>query len=440
MSTFVDEAQVNVRGGDGGAGCMSFRREAHVPRGGPDGGDGGRGGDVWIVATRNMVSLLTFRDHPHRRAESGTHGQGQKRHGRGAEDLLVEVPEGTVVRDRDGNLLGDLVHHGDRYLAARGGRGGRGNARFLSNRRRAPHFAEQGEYGEERWLRLELKLMADAALVGFPNAGKSTLIAAISAARPKIADYPFTTLEPHLGVVHHRDHEFVVADIPGLIEGAAAGRGLGHRFLRHIERARVLLLLLDLVPADGRAPAEQLDVLLHELSAYRPELLDRPRLVVLSKRDVAGPEATAAAVAALDRIGVGREVVVDGSPSDRPQVRAISAVTHDGLDEMLSDLAQLVVRARAEPQTEAPAAPTVLRPLEEGVVVVREGERAWRVRGRAAERAVAVSDLSEPDAVMFVQDRLRRLGVDRALARAAVGDGDTVRIAELEFEYHGDLL
>ncbi|HEY1738402.1 MAG TPA: Obg family GTPase CgtA, partial [Acidimicrobiia bacterium] len=311
---------------------------------------------------------------------------------------------------------------------------------FLSNRRRAPHFAEQGEYGEEHWLRLELKLMADAALVGFPNAGKSTLIAAISAARPKIADYPFTTLEPHLGVVHYRDHEFVVADIPGLIEGAADGRGLGHRFLRHIERARVLVLLLDLAATDGRTPAEQLEVLLHELSAYRPELLHRPRVVVLSKCDVAGPDVTATAVATLEHAGFGHEEEIDDSPLDVPQLRVISAVTHEGLDEMLGVLVQLVERARVTPRVEAPLPTTVLRPLEEGVVVVRESDRAWRVQGRAAERAVAVSDLTEPDAVQFVQDRLRRLGVDRALARAAVADGDTVRIGELEFEYHGDLM
>src|SRR5205823_14209362 len=283
MSGFVDEAQLHAKAGDGGAGAVSFRREAHVARGGPDGGDGGDGGDVWVVADRNTSSLLGFKDHPHRRATNGGHGQGKGRHGRRGEDVVVPVPEGTVVRDLDGTVVADLVLDGDRWLAAKGGQGGRGNARFLSNRRRAPSFAEQGEVGEERWLDLELKLMADVALVGFPNAGKSTLISVISAATPKIADYPFTTLEPHLGVVRYDEHDFVVADIPGLIEGASEGRGLGHQFLRHIERARVLLVLLDLAPADARPPAEQCDVLLRELGRYRPELLERPRMVVGTK-------------------------------------------------------------------------------------------------------------------------------------------------------------
>ena len=413
MSQFVDEAQLNVRGGDGGAGAMSFRREAHVPKGGPDGGDGGNGGDVWLRANRNVASLLAFRDHPHRKAETGTHGEGSKRHGRAGADLTVDVPEGTIVRDRhSGEVLADLVAHGDRWLGARGGRGGRGNARFLSNRRRAPHFAEQGEYGEERWVELELKLMADAALVGFPNAGKSTLIAAISAARPKIADYPFTTLTPNLGVVRWHDHEFVVADIPGLIEGAAEGKGLGHQFLRHVERARVLVILVDLAPVDGRAPGDQVAVLLRELGAYRPSLLDRPRIVVGSKADVA-----------------------TFGPADFGGPR-ISAATRAGLDALLGRLAQLVAGARAdEPEPEAYA---VLRPEEEGIAILREGDHEWRVRGRAAERAVAVSDLTDDDAAAYVAHRLQRLGVDRALARAGVADGDTVRIGDVELGYQDE--
>jgi GTP-binding protein len=408
-SGFVDEAQLNVRGGDGGAGAVSFRREAHVPKGGPDGGDGGDGGDVVLEADRNVASLLAFRDHPHRRAGSGGHGAGQRRHGAAGPDLRVAVPEGTIVRDRDRALLADLLAHGDRLVAVRGGRGGRGNARFKSNRRRAPGFAEQGEYGEERWLGLEMQLVADAALVGFPNAGKSTLIAAVSAARPKIADYPFTTLEPNLGVVRGPEHEFVVADVPGLVEGAAEGRGLGHRFLRHVERARVLVVLLDLASVEGRTPEDQERVLLEELGRYRPELLERPQLVVGTKADVA--------VAPFDGM-------------------RISAVTHAGLDRFVATLGGLVTEARTA--TPPAAEPVVLRPREAGIVVERDADGAWRVAGRDAERVVAVTDLNNADALAYVRDRFRRLGVERALTRAGAREGDVVRVGPVELEYVED--
>ena len=249
MSGFVDEAQLHVKAGDGGAGAVAFRREAHVDKGGPDGGDGGRGGDVWLVATTNQSSLLGFRDHPHRRGGDGGHGGGKKKHGARGVDLEVPVPVGTRARSPKGAVLVDLVRPGDRWLAGEGGRGGRGNASFLPTHRRAPSFAEQGERGHEQWYDLELALVADVALVGFPNVGKSTLISRISAAKPKIADYPFTTLEPHLGVVRTDDETtFTVADIPGLVEGAADGKGLGHRFLRHITRSRVLVVLVELDP------------------------------------------------------------------------------------------------------------------------------------------------------------------------------------------------
>ncbi|HEU5308679.1 MAG TPA: GTPase ObgE [Acidimicrobiia bacterium] len=410
MSSFVDLVQVNLRGGDGGAGSVSFRREAHVPKGGPDGGDGGAGGDVYVQADRNVASLLAYRDHPHRRAESGKHGSGNKRHGATGSDLVVSVPEGTQVKTRDGQLLADLVRHGDRYLAAHGGRGGRGNARFLSNARRAPGFAEQGEYGEERWLRFEVKLLADAALVGFPNAGKSTLIAAVSAAKPKIANYPFTTLEPNLGVVRFRDHEYVVADIPGLIEGAAEGRGLGHEFLRHVERARVLVLLLDLAPVDGRPPEEQARILLDELGRYRPDLLDRPRLVVGTKADVATQS-------------------FDGDVD----TLTISAVTRQGLDELLGRLGTLIGEARAEEPEPEPF--VLLRPAEEGFSVLRDDDGAWRVSGRSAERVVAMADLTNLEAMEYVQHRLRTMGVERALARAGAREGDVVRIGPVELDY-----
>jgi len=415
VSQFVDECQLNVRAGDGGAGCVSFRREGPVAMGGPNGGDGGRGGDIWLVADRNVASLLAFRDHPHRIAGSGVHGKGKDLHGKRGESLDVKVPEGTVIRDMySGELLADLATHGDRWLAAHGGRGGRGNARFLTNRRRAPSFAEQGERGEERWLKLELKLMADVALVGFPNAGKSTLISVVSAARPKIADYPFTTLEPNLGVVRlDEDTEFIVADIPGLIEGAAEGKGLGHRFLRHVERARVLCILVDLAPLDDTSPAEQVEILLRELEAYEPTLLDRPRVVVGTKIDAASSE-----------------MLADWSGPK------ISAVTGEGVREVVGMLAALVHEARQ--RIVEHDAQVIIKPESEGAWVERVEEGTFRVHGRKAERAVHLNDVTTPEALNYIDERLKKLGVPRLLARAGAREGDVVWIGEFSFDYSPD--
>ena len=423
VSGFVDECNLNVTAGDGGAGCVAFRREAHVSRGGPSGGDGGRGGEVWLVADRNVASLLAFRDHPHRRATNGKHGSGNNRHGARGDDLDVKVPVGTVVLDHgDHSQLADLSAHGERWLAAAAGEGGRGNARFLSNRRRAPAFAEQGEFGERRWLRLELKLLADVAIVGFPNVGKSTFISRVSAAKPKIADYPFTTLEPNLGVCRLDDtFEMVLADIPGLIEGASEGRGLGHRFLRHVERARVLLVLIDLCELADCPPADQLTVLLRELGRYRPELLGRPRLVVGSRADTAPGEAFSS-----------------GSGGGSPPVGRLSSATGEGVPEVLGELSRMVTEARtSEPVLDAPVVHRPLPPAQE-VTVRRHDARVWTVEGRAARRAVALSDLTDPSAVAYVQDRLRSLGVERALARAGAAYGDEVRIGDFSFTYLDD--
>ncbi len=437
MSQFVDECQVNVRGGDGGAGCVSYRREAYVPKGGPDGGDGGGGGHVWLVADHNVASLLAFRDHPHRRAGDGTHGSGKDRHGKAGADCIVTVPEGTVVLDRDGEVLADLRTHGDRILVARGGVGGKGNARFLSNRRRVPNFAEQGEVGEERWLRLELKLLADVAIVGFPNVGKSTFIAAVSAAKPKIADYPFTTLEPNLGVVRLDDgFEMVLADIPGLIEGASEGKGLGHRFLRHIERARVLLVLLDLALGDAAPPEHQLDVLLHELGEYQPDLLDRPRVVVGSRADIAAGDPDVLLAPVRERL------LVDAPPewerTADPGPLVMSAVTRTGTAPVVGRLAAAVRAAREDAAVDADEPFVIHRPEPVGFRIVREDDGTLVVLGRPAERAVALNDLTNIEALEYLQSRLKKLGVDKALARAGAVQGDTVRIGRFEFEYEED--
>ena len=379
MSGFVDEAQLHVKAGDGGAGAVSFRREAHVAKGGPDGGDGGGGGDVWLVADRDTASLLGFRDHPHRRAANGTHGMGKGRHGQAGADVEVPVPEGTVVRTLDGAVA---RRPGRRRATAgwpaKGGQGGRGNARFLSNRRRAPSFAEQGEVGEERWLDLELKLMADVALVGFPNAGKSTLISRISAAKPKIADYPFTTLEPHLGVVRFDEHEFVVADIPGLIEGASEGRGLGHQFLRHIERARVLVVLVDLAADDGRhAGRAGADPARRAAAATGPSCSSGPGWWSAPRPTWPIP------------------------PPSGPGPR-ISAVTGEGLPGLLGRIGRAGGRGRAAvPRRGASSSSTA--PSRRACSSSRDDDGAFVVRGRPAERAVALSDLTNAQALAYAQ-------------------------------------
>jgi GTP-binding protein len=375
---------------------------------------------VWLVADTRISSLLAFRDHPHRRAGDGSHGQGAKRHGRNGKDLEVAVPVGTVVRSLDGEVVADLASPGHRFLAASGGRGGRGNAAFLTNRRKAPAFAEQGELGEERWYDMELKLLADVALVGMPNVGKSTLISRVSAAKPKVADYPFTTLEPHLGVVRiprGGDEDFVIADVPGLVEGAAEGRGLGHRFLRHVERARVLLVLLDISPMAPCSHEEQEAILLRELRRYKPQLLERPRLTVGTKADIAGHELAGGSLPA--------------------ELLRISAVSGEGMAELLWRLASLV-RAEREKEGRRSTEVVVHRPAPEGVSVERQPDGSYLVSGRPALRALRLSDLGDEEAAVVAMARLRRLGVERALRRAGVRDGDRVVVGDVELVYRSD--
>jgi GTP-binding protein len=331
---FVDEVEIHVRAGDGGRGCVSFRREKYVPRGGPNGGDGGRGGSVILEADEGLGTLLDFRYRRHYAAERGGHGEGSDRHGANGDHLILRVPVGTTVRERDtGLLLGDLTADGERLDIAKGGRGGRGNARFATSTHRAPRHAEPGEPGEERGLRLELRLLADVGVVGFPNAGKSTLVARLSAARPKIADYPFTTLVPTLGLVRlDAERSFVIADVPGLIPGAADGKGLGLRFLRHLERTRVLVHLLDLDPATGRDPVEDWRVIQAELRAYSPELAARPQLVAANKIDLEGAAPRLKRVVAMAR-------------RRRLPVLPLAARTGDGLAELRAALGAALAAA-----------------------------------------------------------------------------------------------
>ena len=331
---FVDEIDIFVKGGDGGAGCVSFRREKYVPRGGPDGGDGGDGGSVWLEADPALTTLLDYHYKRHYHAERGQHGEGSNRHGRSGGDLLLRVPLGTLVTDREtGERLGDLTAPGQRVLAIRGPRGGRGNARFATSTNRAPRRADLGRPGPERWLHLELKLLADVGVIGFPNAGKSTLVSRLSAAKPRIADYPFTTLEPTLGIVRvDTERTFVIADLPGLIPGAALGKGLGHQFLRHTERTRLLLHMLDLDPQTGRDPIDDFHVINGELAAYSPELARRPQLVVANKSDL--PEAAPR-----------RDKIEQYCAANDLRLFVISAATGAGLVELVRGIASALGQA-----------------------------------------------------------------------------------------------
>ncbi len=407
---FVDRVRVNLRAGNGGAGVVSFLRVRGKPKGKPTGGNGGPGGSVILKADPSVATLLRYQRNPHHTAEHGTHGQGDLRHGRTGESLVLSVPLGTVVIDDSGTMVADLVEAGQEVEAVKGGRGGRGNAAFVNPSNRAPGVAEQGEYGRAEWLTLEMKLLADAALIGFPNAGKSTFISKVSAAKPKIADYPFTTLEPNLGVVSFDGREFVLADIPGLIEGAASGRGLGHEFLRHVERARVLVILLDPAPTQERAPAEQLEILRREIADYSSEIASRPSVVLINKSDLGGVEDQAIELEALP----------------------VSAVSGDGMREALHAIADLVDEAeRVAPQRKGYV---LHRPLGPTFTVRRE-DGAWRVEGLAAERAVAFADLTLAEAADMAAWRLERLGVDQALKDAGAVEGDEVRIGDISFEF-----
>lgn len=423
---FFDEARIYVKGGDGGNGVVAFRREAHVPRGGPSGGNGGKGGDVYLEADPQQNTLIQFSQQIHFRAANGAHGRGKNQTGAQGADLIIRVPIGTVAYDdATGELLADLTAAGQRALVARGGRGGRGNHAFKSPTNQAPRIAENGEPGEERWLRLELKLLADVGIVGVPNAGKSTLLARVSAARPKIADYPFTTLEPNLGVVVVDNRDFVLADIPGLIEGAHAGAGLGHTFLRHIERTRVLIHLLNGLSPD---PAGDYEAINQELRLFNPALAAKPQVVVLNKLDLPEVQALWPAVAhRLAELGVYEPL-------------AISAATGEGVPALLRRVAALLAElsaatARVASEAVGPERESG-RPVEDkSFTITREPDGAYRVHGPYIERIVKMTRWEYYDAVMRFQRILEALGITEALLARGVRAGDTVRIGAIELEW-----
>ncbi|AEB06976.1 GTP-binding protein Obg/CgtA [Coriobacterium glomerans PW2] len=439
MSQFTDLSRINVRGGDGGAGCMSFRREAFVPKGGPDGGDGGNGGSVIIQADAQLSSLIDYRFKHHFRAERGTHGQGARKHGRNGEDLVLRVPVGTIVRELDPQTmepaldLADLTRDGERVVVAPGGTGGLGNTHFVTSVRRAPAFAQLGEPVDDHWIELEMKLMADAALVGMPSVGKSSLIAHMSAARPKIADYPFTTLVPNLGMVRAGEYSYVVADVPGLIEGASEGRGLGDQFLRHIERTALIMHVVDISGGlEGRDPVEDYRIINEELARYASELARRPQIVVANKCDASGMS---------ERI----ERLKMAALADGRRFFAVSAATGANLSTLMLACGEEIQKLRRELVSEQHEPMEIQddiwerrrRARERHFTVERESDNAFRVRGTLVERLVVQTEWDNEEALLYLQHRFSQLGVDAALEAAGCGAGDEVRIGARAFEFEG---
>ena len=449
---FTDKVHIYVKGGDGGAGCMSFRREAHVPKGGPDGGDGGHGGDVVLEADASVSSLIDYRYKHHFKATRGTHGKGSRMHGGRGEDLVLKVPVGTVVREyfedtkETGDIIADLTHDGERVTVANGGVGGRGNIHFVTSTRRAPAFAELGEPAQDGWVELEMKLMADAALVGVPSAGKSSLIARMSAARPKIADYPFTTLVPNLGVVKGDEYNFVVADVPGLIEGAHEGRGLGHEFLRHIERTALILHVVDMTGGyEGRDPVEDYRIINRELALYADELACRPRIVVANKCDVPGVEDNIRRLEEEVRkdaiAAAGGNEFADGV-EEASRVFKISALTGKGVDSLIHATANKVHELREEAREKQQAEVQYDRIWEHkreqkdrSYTVRKLSDGIFRVEGALIERMVVQTDWENEEALAFLQHRFNRMGLEKELIKAGAVNGDEIRIVGRAFEF-----
>jgi len=421
---FYDRAKIYVKGGDGGNGIVAFRREKYVPEGGPSGGDGGNGGSVIFIADEGLRTLVDFKYKQHYKADRGQHGQGKNMFGKRADNLIVRVPVGTVIRDAEtGELIADLAFHGQNVVVAEGGRGGRGNARFVSAKNRVPTLAEKGEPGRERWLLLELKLLADVGLVGFPNAGKSTIISRVSAAKPKIAEYPFTTITPNLGVVSvDEGRNFVLADIPGLIQGAHEGVGLGHYFLRHLERTKVLIHVLDMSEQPERTPWDDFKVINEELKAYRDDLARRPQIIAANKMDLPGTEE--------------RFKELKARIKDKYEIFSVSAATGQGLRELMQKAYQMISdyeSVKPDPE-EHDVRHVQVVPQERFNIFLNEAG-TFVVSGEEIERHVAMTDFENEAAVKRLQNIFKRIGLDQALRDKGAENGDVIQIKGLEFEF-----
>jgi len=422
---FLDKARIFVKGGDGGDGQMSFRREKYIPEGGPSGGDGGRGGNVIFKVDTGMTTLRDFRYKRHYKADNGEKGQSKNMHGHGAEDTLVSVPPGTLLRDADtGDLIADMVDAGQVVVVAKGGRGGRGNARFVSSVNRVPRFAEKGEPGQQLWVALELKLLADVGLIGYPSVGKSSILSRVSAAKPEIAAYHFTTVTPVLGVVDVDENcSFVLADIPGLIEGAHEGIGLGHEFLRHVDRTKLLIHVLDMAGSEGRDPVEDFETINTELRLYSERLGQRQQIVAANKMDL--PEAA-------ENLEKFRQFT-----GDQYKIFPVSAATGEGLRELMFHIASLLPGLREALAEEEPTAEEKVYSARENqpFAIGRDEDGSWVITGKDIERLVAMTNFDNDDAVQRFQKIWRRLEIEQALKKAGVEEGDAVRIGEMEFEY-----
>ncbi|KZZ86086.1 GTPase ObgE [Bacillus sp. SJS] len=426
---FVDQVKIYVKGGDGGNGMVAYRREKYVPDGGPAGGDGGKGANVIFEVEEGLRTLMDFRYQRHFKAERGEHGMSKNMHGRNAEQMIVKVPPGTVVMDDDTKqVIADLTEHGQQAIIARGGRGGRGNTRFATPSNPAPEIAENGEPGQERYIVMELKLLADVGLVGFPSVGKSTLLSVVSAAKPKIADYHFTTLAPNLGMVETQDgRSFVMADLPGLIEGAHEGIGLGHQFLRHIERTRVIVHVIDMSGLEGRDPYEDYLTINDELKQYNLRLTERPQIIVANKMDMPDSE---------ENLKIFKEKLQDDYP-----VFAVSAATRDGIRDLLFKIADTLENTPEFPlyeDEEDPGVHRVVYTLEEEetpFIITRDSAGIFDVTGEKVERLFKMTDFSREESVRRFARQLRTMGVDEALRKKGAKDGDIVRLLEFEFEF-----